>query len=123
MPRNPETISGLTWRGRKGWAALFVGLAVGKSGAMSDYREECIRHKNVQRGIEEERPVGTKKKAGRKRYLIESKWFNQWGWSGRYETMEVAQQAFDQKSRKHPHTGWRIVLNGEVLRTYEPPAA
>lgn len=87
---------------------------------MSDYREECIRHKNVQRGIEEERPVGSKKKVGRKPYLIETFFWGKWCWSGRYADLETAQQAFTQKRRKHPRWGWRLMLNGNVLENYEP---
>jgi hypothetical protein len=54
---------------------------------VSDYREECIRHKKVQRGIEDDRPVSGRKKAGRKPYLIEYLVWGSWGWSGRYATL------------------------------------
>lgn len=87
---------------------------------MSDYREECVRHKNVQRGIEDERPVSGKKKVGRKPFLIESFMLGRWDWNGRYATLEVAQQALGNFSRKHPSWGWRLLRNGETLQSFTP---
>ncbi len=83
---------------------------------MSDYREECIRRKDVQIGLVEPRPVGGKKKAGAKPYLMESYYFNRWGWSGRYADLKTATQAFDNHARKHPRHGLRLIFEGNVIR-------
>lgn len=82
---------------------------------MSDYRESSNAAKAIRQGIVEARPVGGKKRQGKKSVVVETRWpgcfikaWHDWHSFGRYPNEQVAQGVVDQMSRKHTRAEYRI---------------